>query len=130
MIPMLLMASIAWGLGGHKSQCLAAERASQGVIFCSPKNVSFVLVGRTTGNKYSIFNYHYRIPTRTVTHGGQRLIIFQGTRYVGQYGLTPEVIMAVTGTKVSLKVDRDTKPVLADFSRGPPSQILGEPLFR
>ena len=63
-------------------------------------------------------------------HGGQRLIVFRGNRYVGQYSLTPEVGMAVTGTNVVLTVDRDTKAILTDFSRGPPSQILGEPFFR
>ncbi len=124
MIAMLLMASAAWGLAGHRPQCLAAERASGGVIFCSPKNVSFVLAGRTTGNKYSIYNYHYRIPRPGLaTHGGQRLIIFRGDIYVGQYVLLPEVTVAVSGTHVVLKGDEDVKAVRLDFSRGHHSRI-------
>lgn len=126
MIPMLFMASAAWGLAGHRPQCLAAERASQGVIFCSPKNVSFILVGRTTGSGYSIYNYHYRIPQPAPlpTHGGQRLMMFRGKRYVGQYDLRSEVSVAVSGTQVVLKGDEDSKAVRVDFSGRPPRQIL------
>jgi hypothetical protein len=91
-------------------------------------------VGQTTGNKYSIYNYHYRFLTHRggVWHGGQRLIVFQGMRYVGQYGLTPEVTTAVIGTEVVLKDDWDRRTVSVDFSGRPPSRIPlgGEPLFR
>jgi hypothetical protein len=106
--------------------CLEAERASQGTVFCTPKYVSFVLAGRTAGSKYSIYNYRYRFLTHRggVMHGGQRLIVFQGDRYVGNYMLLPHVTVSVSGTKVVLKGDGDRKPVRLDFSRKPPSRIL------
>jgi hypothetical protein len=106
--------------------CLEAERASQGVVFCTPKYVSFVLVGRTTGSNYSIYNYHYRFLTHRegVMHGGQRLIVFRGNKYVGNYMLLPEVTVAVSGTKVVLKGDQDRKAIRLDFSAKPPKRIL------
>jgi hypothetical protein len=128
MITMMFMTAAASGLAAHapSMQCLVAARESHGVVLCSPKNVSFILVGRTTGKKYSIYNYHYRFLTHRggVWHGGQRLIVFQGTTYVGQYGLLPEVTVAVSGMKVVLKGDEDAKPVRVDFSGRPPSHIL------
>lgn len=105
--------------------CLEAERASQGEVFCTPKYVSFVLVGRTAGSKYSIYDYHYRFLTHRggVMHGGQRLIVFQGNRYVGNYMLSPHVTIGVRGTKVVLKGDEYGPTVRFDFSRTPPSRI-------
>jgi len=127
MVPILLIASAASGLAAHRpsTACLEAERASQGVVFCSPKNVSFILVGRTTGKKYSIYDYHYRFLPHPggVMHGGQRLIVFQGNRYVGHYSLAPQVTVVVSGTHVVLKGAGDRKAVRLDFSRKPPSQI-------
>jgi hypothetical protein len=106
--------------------CLEAERASHGAVFCTPKYVSFVLVGRTAGSNYSIYDYHYRFLTHRegVMHGGQRLIVFQGRRYVGNYMLQPEVSVTVRGTKVVLKGEDDKEAVRFDFSRRPPRQIL------
>jgi hypothetical protein len=126
MVPMLLIAFAASGATHEPSEpCLSAERATQGVIFCSPKDVSFVLVGRTTGSGYSIYNYHYSFLPHPggVMHGGQRLIVFQGTKYVGNYKLQPKVSVAVRGTHVVLKGDDDRDAVRLDFSRKPPSQI-------
>jgi hypothetical protein len=126
MIPMLFMVSAASGIATHRRECLAAERGSQGVILCSPKNVSFTLVGRTTGNGYSIYNYHYRFLPHAggVMHGGQRLVVFQGERYVGQYALQPEVTVAVSGSRVLLRGDEDAKAVRLDFTGKPPHRIL------
>src|SRR5260221_8503503 len=106
--------------------CLEAERASRGTVFCTPNYVSFVLVGRTAGSRYSIYDYHYRFLTGRglVMHGGHRLIVFRGNQYLGQYSLDPQVTVAVSGTKVVLKGDEDRKAVRLDFSRKPPSRIL------
>jgi hypothetical protein len=84
------------------------------------------LAGRTTGSRYSIYNYHYRLLPHPggAIHGGQRLIVFQGKRYVGNYMLLPEVSVAVRGTQVLLKGDDDREAVRLDFSRMPPSRIL------
>ena len=127
MVRILFMAS-AVGLASHgqSAPCHTAERASHDVVACSPKNVSFVLVGRTTGSKYSIYDYRYRFLPHPggVMHGGQRLIVFQGKRYVGNYMLPPKVSIAVSGTRVILKGDDDREAVRLDFSRRPPNRIL------
>jgi len=57
-------------------------------------------------------------------HGGQRLIVFQGNAYVGNYMLQPEVSVAVRGAQVVLKGHDDRETVRLDFSRKPPSRIL------
>jgi hypothetical protein len=127
MSPILFMASAATLASNELSaSCLTAERASHGVIFCAPKNVSFVLAGRTSEGRYSIYNYHYRFLTHPggAMHGGQRLIVFQGKRYVGNYTLLPEVSIAVRGTQIVLKGDDDGAAVRVDFSRRPPRKIL------
>ncbi len=95
-------------------------------MFCSAKNVSFVLVGRTKGHGYSIYDYHYRFVPRQggPIHGGQRLIVFEGKRYVGNYMLVPKVRIAVRGTQVVLKGGEDKGEVRLDFSHIPPSRIL------
>jgi hypothetical protein len=84
------------------------------------------LAGRTTGSRYSIYNYRYRFLPHPggVIHGGQRLIVFHGKRYIGNYMLLPEVSVAVRGTQVILKGDDDRAAVRLDFSRRPPSRIL------
>ena len=124
---MLFIASAASALAAHapSTPCLAAERASKGAIFCSP-DVSFTLAGRTTGGKYSIYDYRYRFLPHPggAMHGGQRLIVFEGARYVGNYMLQPKVSVAVRGTQVVLKGDEDGAAVQLDFSRKPPSRIL------
>jgi hypothetical protein len=105
--------------------CLVAERASHGVVFCTPKYVSFVLAGRTASGKYSIYNYHYRFLGHRggVMHRGQRLIVFQGNKYVGNYMLSPQTTVAVSGKNVVLNGDEYRQTVRLDFSRKPPSKI-------
>jgi hypothetical protein len=56
-------------------------------------------------------------------HGGQRVIVFRGERYLGNYMLPPTVSAAVRGTEVILKGDDDRGTVRLDFSRKPPSRI-------
>jgi hypothetical protein len=87
---MLLSAFAASAVAAHglPTACLVAERASHGVVFCSRKSVSFNLMGRTTRAEYSIYDYHYRFRRPGgVMHGGQRLIVFRGKTYVGNYPL-------------------------------------------
>lgn len=126
MISMLLIATAAGLSHGPSAHCLEAERVSHGVVFCSRGNVTFSLVGRTTGGKYSIYDYRYRFLPHPggVMHGGQRLIVFEGTRYIGNYALLPKVSVTVRGAQVVLKGDEDSEAVRIDFSRGPPRQIL------
>ncbi len=124
---MIFIAAVV-GVASEKPSplCLEAERASHGVVFCSPENAWFTFVGRTTGGRYTIYDYRYRFlphPSGAI-HGGQRLIVFRGETYVGNYMLSPKVSVAVRGTEVILKGDEDRAPVRLDFSRKPPKRIL------
>jgi len=137
-IPILLLAaaSASPSLAAHKTatECLAGKRAAlvrghfSGGIFCSRKNASFVLVGRTTGKNYAIYDYRYRFRPHpeSVVHGGRRLVVFHGETYVGQYGLSspPEVEVHVVGPQVLLKTPHDRETVRLDFSKRPPAKIL------
>ena len=51
-------------------------------------------------------------------------IVFRGKTYVGNYPLLPIVTVAVSGTQVVLKGDKDGETVQADFSRRPPRQLF------
>lgn len=127
-VPMLLIAS-AVGLASPRpsASCLTAERATHGTIFCSTKNVSFILAGRTTGGKYSIYDYRYRFLPHPggVMHGGQRLIVFHHGKYLGQYSLSPPpyVHVRVVGTQVVLHVSASRETVRLNFSNEPPREL-------
>jgi len=56
-------------------------------------------------------------------HRGQRLIVFQGKRYVGNYMLSPQTTVAVSGKNVVLNGDEYRQTVRLDFSRKPPTKI-------
>jgi hypothetical protein len=127
-LPMILAAN------GQPKGCMAGLRKTlveQGFqpVFCSKKDTPFVLVGRTAGSGFSIYDYRYTFRAAAVTHGGQRLVVMRGRKYVGQYPLLPLVTVAVRGKYVVLKGDDDQEPVKLDFSRKPPDKILvnGEP---
>lgn len=124
---MMFIAAVVGVASGKPSPlCLEAERASRGVVFCSPEDIRFSFVGQTTGGKYTIYDYRYGfLPHPSgAKHGGQRLIVFRGEKYVGNYMLSPKVSVTVTGTEVVLKGDEDRAPVRIDLSRKPPSRLL------
>jgi hypothetical protein len=133
LIPIIMVASTSSSVAAQRPSpaCLAFKHAA-GAVFCSGKNNSFDLVGRTTGARYSIYDYRYRfLPHRGgIMHGGQRVVVFKGRRYIGQYALDvpPTVDVRVHGTHVVL-TSADTGTVRLDFSRTPPARILvnGEP---
>jgi len=58
-------------------------------------------------------------------HGGQRLVVFEGGRYLGQSALNvpPLTRIRVSGTAVLLD-SAENGPVRLDFSREPPRRIL------
>ena len=93
---------------------------------CATKNTSFVLAGRTTGGRFAIYNLRYRFLTHPggVYHGDQRIIVFRGKKYLGQYYVQPVVSVAVRGNHVVLKGDDDRTAVELDFSKAPPNEIL------
>ena len=57
-------------------------------------------------------------------HGGQRLLVFHGDRYVGQYVLSPPpyINVSVKGSQLLLHYNRES--VRLDFSRKPQSKIF------
>jgi hypothetical protein len=59
-------------------------------------------------------------------HGGQRLVIFRGDRYVGQYHLSPPPYVTVTlnGSRVVLRTPGTSRNVEVDLSSAPPKKIL------
>lgn len=113
--------------------CLAGMRTAlvqghfTGPIVCSRKDASFILVGRTAGNKFSVYDYRYRfLPVRgNVMHGGQKMVVFRNNVYVGQYSFSPPpfITLTVNGTHVSLKT-AGTPKVELDLTHAPPSHIL------
>jgi hypothetical protein len=98
-------------------ECLSGMREAlvaghfTGPLVCSKKNATFALVGRTTGGKYAVYDYRYRYMPEggNAMHGGQKIVIFRGRSYVGQYALSPPpyVDVSVSGTDVVLKVVND-----------------------
>jgi len=136
----VLAASVVWSSAAVSAsdqgplRCLAGMRAAlirgrfSGVIVCSKKNATFTLVGRTTGDKFSIYDYRYRfLPAGgDVMHGGQRVVVFRGSTYVGQYTMSPPpyVIVTMNGTHVVLQPTDTREKVELDFSVQPPGEIL------
>jgi hypothetical protein len=129
LIPILALALPIPSLAAHRASaaCLTFKRAV-GAVFCSGKDASFLLTGRTTGARYSIYDYRYRFLSHPegVMHGGQRLVVFRGKRYIGQYALTvpPMIAVSVSGTRVVLSSADGGAKVRLDFSRKPPERIL------
>jgi len=114
--------------------CLSGLRAAfvhghfTGPLVCSTKLATFIFVGRTAENKFSIYDYRYRyLPQHgSVMHGGQRLVLFHGRDYVGQYVLSPPPYADVTvsGARVIIATADDRRRDAIDLSRGPPAKIL------
>lgn len=59
-------------------------------------------------------------------HGGQKIVVFQRGRYIGQYALSPPpyLNLTVNGTQVVLKERGAEEQYLLDFSQGPPKEAL------
>jgi len=94
-----------------------------GPILCENARGSFVLVGRT--GAYTIYDYRYRFrpPHGAVDHGGQKILIFRGEAYLGQYPASPPpyVTVSVQGSVVRFD-SADSKPI--DLSNGPPTDTV------
>jgi len=137
-VPILILAfaSATPSLAAHQAStpCLAGKRAAlvqghfSGGLFCSRKNASFVLVGRTAGKNYAIYDYRYRFLPHPegVMHGGQRLLVFHGDKYVGQYVLSPPpyISVSVKRSQLLLQTPDNRETVRLDFSRKPQSKIF------
>jgi len=112
--------------------CLAGLREAlvegqfTGPLVCSPSDATFVLVGRTAGRGFSIYDYRYRYDPpggSDVMHGGQKIVVFQGTRYVGQYALSPTYTVSVSGTRMVVQSQETRQRFLLDLSRKPPGEV-------
>lgn len=111
-------------LGGMKGALTKGHFS--GPLVCS-SDADFMLVGKTTGpTPYSIYDYRYRYtpPDGNVTHGGQRLLVFRGDEYLGQYSMNPPpyTVVTVSGAYATLS-KHGAETVMADFSKGPPDSI-------
>lgn len=105
-----------------------AEGHFTGPIVCSQSDATFVLAGHTAGQKFAIYDYRYKFRPSggSATHGGQRLVVFQGGRYIGQYVLSPPpyAVLSVHGTNVVVETGTSRETVLLDFSGMPPKEVI------
>ena len=118
--------------------CLVGKREAlmdgrfTGPLVCSKKDATFKLVGRPHGSRYSIYDYRYRFLPHSggVMHGGQRIIVFRGNKYVGQYALSPPPYadLRINGSEIVLQTSGSREGVRLDFSKQPPRKptINGE----
>ena len=130
---MIVSSATASVSGERPLACLEGRRADlvrghfTGTIVCSRKDASFVLVGRTTGSNFYVYDYRYKFrPTGgNVRHGGQKIVVFRNNVYVGQYALSPPPYATVTvsGSYVSLSA-AGTPKVELDLTRKPPGHML------
>ena len=112
-------------LGGMKSAMTKGHFS--GPRICSRK-ANLTLVGKTTGpTPYYIYDYRYSYmpPGGNVLHGGQRLLVFRGGKYLGQYSMNPPpyTVVRVTGAYATLS-KHGAETVVTDFSKGPPEASI------
>ena len=117
---------------GSARDCLSGKREAfvtggfSGLLECSGEDVTLNFVG-TTGSGYTVYDYRYRVMSAAVMHGGQRLVIFKGAAYVGQYALSPPPYStaSVRGSDVHVRTDKPSaEDTVLDFSNGAPSQAF------
>jgi hypothetical protein len=131
----LICVAAAWLVGPvaakPTSECLMGLRDSltrggfSGPLICSKDDATFVLVGRTNKSNYSIYDYRYRFRPKdgNVMHGGQKIVVFRGLRYIGQYSLSPPPYnsISVCGSNVIVKAQDRRNIYSLDFSDIPPN---------
>lgn len=133
MLAMFLFAASSFLAAASPTACLAGKRQAlidggfTGPLICSNKNATFTFVGRPRDSEYTVYDYRYRFLPHAegVMHGGQKLVVFRGGKYVGQYPLSPPpyIRVSIAGANVVLRGDY-TEPAWLDFSREPPGRIL------
>jgi len=114
--------------------CLAGKRQAlvdgrfRGPLVCSKNNATFKLVGRPRGSEYAVYDYHYRFLPHPggVFHGGQKLVVFRGGKYVGQYALSPPpyTSLSVSGSDIVLQSPASHEKVRLDLAKGPPATLM------
>lgn len=126
----LLMSSTLVGCqSGLARDCLSGRREAlvtggfSGLLECSGEDVTLNFVG-TTGSGYTVYDYRYRLMSAAVMHGGQRLVIFKGAAYVGQYALSPPPYSTASVRASDVYVRTISEDAVLDFSNGAPSQAF------
>jgi hypothetical protein len=108
-----------------RSEALLKEDFS-GPIVCSREDATFVEIG-TVGD-YVLYDYRYRFMPEhgAVMHGGQKVVMFNGARYAGQYALNPPPYANVSlkGSRVLFQTEGDPGVSVMEFAHGPPPQIF------
>lgn len=134
LVAVLLASTLVGTEGREGSDCLSGKREAliaggfSGTLMCSGENVSLTSVG-TTRSGYQIYDFRYRVMAAAVMHGGQRIVIFLGPDYIGQYALSPPPNSAihVRGSSVIIRPEGPFSDVTTlDLANGPPSQALLE----
>jgi|GEM_PF-2210189 len=106
-------------------EALIAGRFSGGPV-CSGEESTFILSG-TTRSGYTVYDYRYRVMAAAVMHGGQRILIFKDSDYVGQYSLSPPPYSTLSVTDSRVVVETPGSPseeAVLVFSNGPPLQVF------
>jgi hypothetical protein len=122
--------------GRSPRHCLAGRQQAliaggfSGPTTCEEFGTTFTLVGRSSPSGYAIYDYRYRfMPHRGgVMHGGQRIVIFHGARYMGQYALSPppNLNVVVRQSRVILIAPNSGGRWVLDFSKGLPKSIFAD----
>lgn len=134
----LICLAAAWLMGpavaNPTSECMLGLRQSlveggfSGPLVCSKSDATFVLLGRTNKSHYSIYDYRYRFLPKNgnVRHGGQKIVVFQGAKYIGQYSLStpPYKSVTVCGSHVIVKSPGGKNRYSLDFSVSPPDEVF------
>lgn len=137
-LAVLIIASWLFSVGAASPapECLVAsyedliDESFSGSLVCSARDASFefTLVGRTAGDRFAIYDYRYRYlpPNGNVMHGGQKIVIFQNGKYLGQYSLSPPPYntLSVNGTSAVIHGRNGPEIFEIDLSRNPPSEAF------
>jgi hypothetical protein len=117
------MASDAAGCLGGKRQALLDGHFT-GPIVCSAADATFQRVGTTQGYGYTIYDYRFLANDGTTAYWGQKVVIFHGSMYIGQYDLSPPPFaeMLVNEARLVLGVDEDDE-VSLELSSVPPAEV-------
>lgn len=116
------------------SDCMAGLRTSliegdfSGPLVCSKVDATVVLVGHTREDKYSIYDYRYRFLPEdgSIMHGGQKIIVFQDSKYIGQYSLSPPPYstISICGSRVFVESRDGGGTYSLDLSVRPPNEAF------
>lgn len=127
-----MVSTVSGPMEGASGECLAGRRDAliaggfSGLVDCSNEHSTFNLAG-TTDSGFTIYDYRYRFMAAAVMHGGQRLVIFKGADYVGQYSLSPPLYsdVSVRGSRVIVQTnDPSQEEADLDFSNGRPPRAF------